>query len=214
MKLQAYQHGLSIETTQDQTIIKGEHSFGGVLVQESYIDHGSKGAAISFHIEAMQRLLNVDEPISSTKPMEQLPQPPKEIHILPFGVDTSHLTLEESLDKIRANREELALRARRERLLERIEELQDWQDRHLTDPTAGWAIDEIRDELAAVESALGYPEPKEPAEATQTWCPSCLCLYQHEDPAQSCQCPKEELCDICDSQYHKTHRCPVGGHMD
>jgi hypothetical protein len=100
------------------------------------------------------------------------------------------------------------LKARRARLLERIEELELCQMDQPMNEAFDAPLQDLRDELQAVESALGWPEPKEPQEAdriidcpisspnhpsaasnpSKAYCPTCLCLLNHEDPSQSCQC--------------------------
>jgi hypothetical protein len=182
MKLTAYQFGLSIETTEDQTVIKGDHAYNGVLVQESYTKHESVDEAVCYHVLAIQTLLHWEQPIASTKE-EPAPQ---EI-ILPQPMEVT--------------KEELALRERRARLLERIQEAA--TDRYYGGCVAlSENLQDLKDELAAVESALGWPESKEPEEAnwvidcpinspdhpSKAFCPTCLCLLNHEDPSQSCQC--------------------------
>lgn len=157
-------------------------------------------------------------------------QPPKEIILPPpMGV----------------TKEELALRARRARLLDYIDTTRMWADAYPMEERFQNYLQDLKDELAAVESALGYPEPKEPIEASEDdksgpandsprtslndpnslgsvgqtesgvaldslgevlppqqqehnetkpkkdqgkFCPICLCLYEHEDPMQSCVC--------------------------
>ena len=78
-------------------------------------------------------------------------------------LDPSWLPTPQECDEY--NPEEEKLKARRARLLERIQELVDQHPTYPEQSLAGLILADLRDELAAVESALGYPEPQEPEEA-------------------------------------------------
>jgi hypothetical protein len=111
--------------------------------------------------------------------------------------------MREAHDVIASTKEEPSqtvrqLNNRRRRLLERIQEAKERDMGGLADAVV---LCDLQDELQAVESALGWPEPQEPSEASDEpeevnhaykvkghCCPACLCIYDHEDPMQSCQC--------------------------
>jgi hypothetical protein len=57
------------------------------------------------------------------------------------------------------------LHGKRAKLLERIQELVDQHPTYPEQSLAGLILADLRDELAAVESELGYPEAQEPEEA-------------------------------------------------
>jgi hypothetical protein len=91
----------------------------------------------------------------------------------PFGYPTQGLkgehedkecvvNIREDVASTKDNPQEGALKARRARLLERIEETKNLSYEF---PNDGNALNDLQDELEAVEAALGYPEPKEPSGA-------------------------------------------------
>jgi hypothetical protein len=128
-------------------------------------------AELENNFQELLKLLQALHPLASTK------------ENIVFGDDPS--PSHEQVEK-----EQTTLLTRRARLLERIEETKELS---YENPSDGNALADLQDELAAVESALGFPEPKEPQEANSpSFCPTCLCLLNHEDPSQSCQCADDE----------------------
>lgn len=121
---------------------------------------------------------------------------------------------DESLDELNADqfdpyggaataREEEKLKKRRAGLLERIEEQVNHLNWYPTDALANAVLSDLQDELAAVESALGFPEPKEPREASD----------EHQE-ANELEEPKgpTPTCDECgDTNLHFIKSGPWAG---
>jgi hypothetical protein len=176
--------------------------------------------AVCYHVLAIQSLLHWEQPIASTKveppKIEQIPFGPHLTCSQCGGRCTDHYSVSNNIwcpecaaGRIHPRGEHptlgakepawfpteedkwlKGLRDRRARLLERIQEAA--TDRYYGGCVAlSESLQDLKDELQAVESALGWPEAEEPVEANPpSFCPTCLCLLNHEDPAQSCQCSR------------------------
>ena len=85
--------------------------------------------------------------------------------IQPTGQHPSWLPTPQEVDQYMPPERRDYLHGKRAKLLERIQELVDQRSTYPEQSLAGLILADLRDELAAVESELGYPEAQEPEEA-------------------------------------------------
>jgi len=85
--------------------------------------------------------------------------------IQPTGQHPSWLPTPQEVDQYMPPERRDYLHGKRAKLLERIQELVDQHPTYPEQSLAGLILADLRDELAAVESELGYPEAQEPEEA-------------------------------------------------